>query len=333
MQLRSASLKKRLRQRLNPGIARAPRRTVFQVKKRRGRPLGRAEARAESRSALDGLERLTALQRRAFESLATVARTESERALPVLLARSLLLGFSAPRVQRCLAYLRDRARLLVHLNLTATAEALLRDTHYRSAWELNEARAEADRGWAEDLVFRGLYNEAASAERVKFGSLDLMNDPSGNRLCVPKFGASFLVLRRATVAARTTVTDNDLFLVRALGTLEHCAHVLLERSDAELRRILDIGDEGGAKHGRSQALAHFAELQFHGPLSLARDVEAIVLAPEDDCPTASCKSTRELALQLAKKLGCQIQFLDGTQRPHFPCAADDVRTLRPRFPK
>ena len=115
-----------------------------------------------------------------------------------------------------------------------------------------------------------------------------------------QYGKSYLLMRPET-RARCTITSRDSCRDDAvLGTLDHCAHVLLhvlQRCPAErgARRslaevLLRLGDptqrgaldEIQAKVSALRSLAlDYMELQIHGTVQFKRDVTFVVVAKND----------------------------------------------------
>ena len=128
--------------------------------------------------------------------------------------------------------------------------------------------------------------------RPKYGNVNFLAHVRGDR-SASAYGNSYLLLR-PQVRARCTITSRDA----ALGTPEHCAHVLLDVlrlcPDAHRRALAEVllhlgnptrdGAVGAIEAGidalRSRGL-HYTELQIHGSVDFARDVTLVVVAGED----------------------------------------------------
>jgi hypothetical protein len=84
--------------------------------------------------AADGA-RLTSAQTAALEHVATRAARASADALPALTKRVQALGYKAVELHACLAFIRDRAPLVVHFAADRALHLLAADTHYRNQFE------------------------------------------------------------------------------------------------------------------------------------------------------------------------------------------------------
>jgi hypothetical protein len=115
-----------------------------------------------------------------------------------------------------------------------------------------------DRWHWESRIFNGAYDSAPSAERPVYGALNFRRRPVG---AAPRFGSAHFRLT-AQALERTTFCYPDSFLEPSdFGT-------------ADRMGLIDI-----ALADRQDLLDDYIEAQVHGPVRLARDVEALVLDP------------------------------------------------------
>lgn len=145
-----------------------------------------------------------------------------------------------------------------------TIEALRDDGFYRSQFETGTsnggltAHPGGDRWAWESRMFGSAYDKADPALRPKYGALNYRKQPIGG---APRFGSSHLRLR-SHVLPRTTFCypDSALHPVR-FGVRDRLGLVAL----AERNR------------GSVDVLDHYIEAHVHGRLTLADDVDALVL--------------------------------------------------------
>jgi len=184
------------------------------------------------------------------------------------------------------------------------AEGLLADGAYRTQFETGlssgstSAFAGGERDEWERRLFDGAYHrpDAVLSDRPRYGALFLVAHPDGP---APRFGSCYFVLR-PEVSRRCTFTllgSQDERSRESIGTLE----VLEPTMAAVLRHVEEepapFGVPGltvrglvaamraglpGAPRGVTddrlgRALDTFVEAQVHGPVDLARDVEALVV--------------------------------------------------------
>ncbi|MFG2057451.1 DUF3626 domain-containing protein [Micromonospora sp. NPDC048930] len=179
------------------------------------------------------------------------------------------------------------------------AEALDQEGVYRSQFETGisngglTAFPGGDRDRWEEKLFGGAYQRPGvlPVERPKYGGLNLLDHPDG---ACPRFGSCHLrlrpeVLSRATFSFGDTHTEPtefgtvDVFepVLAALLTATAETGVSLGvagmDTDMLLRTLLRRRERESCVAGR--ALDDYIEAQVHGELSLARDVEALVVDP------------------------------------------------------
>jgi hypothetical protein len=182
-------------------------------------------------------------------------------------------------------------------------QALLDDGRYKNQFETglsNGSRTAfgggARDGWEEKL-FGGAYHEPPSEahERPKYGALDVLRHADGGS---PRFGSCYVVLGRH-VNERCTFTWGDSHLgPQHVGTSDAfealaAAMVAAAASTGEVLAVRASVNElvrprgrdpsasrsGFARGAVARALDDYIEAQVHGPIDLARDVEALVIDP------------------------------------------------------
>lgn len=175
------------------------------------------------------------------------------------------------------------------------AAGLAADGAYRSQWITGisagsrSAMRDGERHRFEHAYFAGAYDDIApaSGEHPVYGSLDLVFDEHGGS---PRFGSSFVVLRDH-VRERTTLSVGDSYTgPRDVGTFAEPWSLLAGVGEQAARRnlldrALDVEVLFALLDGRyrsqraSRVLDGYVEIQVHGGVSLADDVDAIVLDP------------------------------------------------------
>lgn len=91
-------------------------------------------------------------------------------------------------------------------------------------------------------MFDRRHHSATGFERVKYGTMNFTNDPTGVKVCVG-YGQSYFLLK-PHVRDRCTITDMDSSSASAtLGTFRFIFHLLMKLSDAELTSAFE-GSKG-----------------------------------------------------------------------------------------
>lgn len=186
------------------------------------------------------------------------------------------------------------------------AQGLLADGVYKTQYETGlssgseSAFAGGQRDEWERRLFAGAYHTTGAPlwARPKYGALFLVAHPDGP---APRFGSCYLVLR-PEVTARCTFTLLGSQEERAqaeTGTLDVLEPVFaallrhIEEAPAPLgvpgltvrglveamRAGVPCSPPGVSRERPGRSLDSFVEAQVHGPVALARDVEALVVDP------------------------------------------------------
>lgn len=82
-------------------------------------------------------------------------------------------------------------------------------------------------------MFDKLYDKAEKHERVKYGTINISNDPNGVRACY-SYGNSYFVLKKE-VRQRCTLTDQDSCSYRNIGTLGSATRCSIPSPKKKLR--------------------------------------------------------------------------------------------------
>jgi hypothetical protein len=168
-------------------------------------------------------------------------------------------------------------------------QALLDDGCYKSQFETGTsnggltAHGGGDRWRWESRLFGGAYDGAAPAERPKYGALNFRALPTG---AAPRFGSSYLRLQPEVLQRATFCYPDSVFGPQHFGTAAQ-AEQLLALSEAD---------------SLPDPLDRYIEAHVHGPVLLARDVQALVLDP--------CFRGSPLE-ELAHQLPCPIEWHAG----------------------
>lgn len=215
-------------------------------------------------------------------------------------------GPSAYDAHALVATLEEHARVTLNFHpdrvrrdgLTV-AEGLLRDGLYRSQFDTGVTNGSPtafpggrrDR-WEEEL-FGGAYHDGGPPrERPKYGAFNVMAHADGGS---PRFGSCYFELSRPVLSRCTFSWGDSHEGPEHVGTIERFEPILA----AWLRAIATSGAALGvtgldvstllpriveAPRARrpGRALDDYIEAQVHGPIDLARDVEALVIDPSFD---------------------------------------------------
>lgn len=179
---------------------------------------------------------------------------------------------------------------------------------------------------SEKALFGKHYDEAKGDARPKYGNLNVLAHILGDSRS-RHYGQSYLVLKDVTMRKRTTITSGDSLdagTTIQVGTLAagNIAHVILDcfsarafgkdkvmrtRRSAALAKILAhnaITPEAKDPRIDLDLLPRYQELQFHGSVDLKRDVDELVIHPDE----LGAHGVREWASRFGKKYGIRVRI-------------------------
>lgn len=150
-----------------------------------------------------------------------------------------------------------------------TLEAIAADGVYLSQFATGTsgggltAHPGGDRWVWESRLFGGAYDDAPPRERPVYGSLDHRHRPAGGSV---RFGSAHLRLRADVLPRTTSCWPDSAFHPVDVGTADRCD-------------LLGLADAARGADPPADPLDDYVEAHVHGPLLIARDVEALVLDP------------------------------------------------------
>eukprot|EP01064_Diplonema_japonicum_P030665 TRINITY_DN5276_c0_g1_i1.p1 TRINITY_DN5276_c0_g1~~TRINITY_DN5276_c0_g1_i1.p1 ORF type:complete len:936 (+),score=110.25 TRINITY_DN5276_c0_g1_i1:254-3061(+) len=229
------------------------------------------------------------LQKQAISNFVKKAKASHEKVLNNLREKVCKLSikgtsskWTEDHLQKLLLWIRDEAPIIIHVPFDADGrmEKFLKDTHYRNQFETKISRGTLDfsetgsrAGW-EDRIFNKDYSKAVAHQRPKYGCLNIVNDPRGISSAT-SYGDSYIVLKGCRL--RTSFADKDSSCTDAqIASCEYHAHVLNKYSDQELQRVLEVANRMRLWH-KSDVVHNYKEVQIHGELRLAENIDLIVL--------------------------------------------------------
>lgn len=136
-------------------------------------------------------------------------------------------------MHRLYQYTYREVPLIVHVHISKHMALYLKDTHYRNQFETGKSSGCTDltrRSKWETRMFFKKYDKMDKTLRVKYGTVNLTNDPKGVNAC-RYYGNSYFLLKKH-VRDRCTITDKDSSEESSLiGTFKFCYHILNRLSD------------------------------------------------------------------------------------------------------
>jgi len=188
-------------------------------------------------SEFEATAKLVKCQRDAVSTIRRLAKKNHTDALPALQTKVHKLGFPDDHLWLTLAWIRELAPILLHIDVEKMLPHMESDTHYRNQFETKTSggllKPTVREKWERDL-FQGSYEKAIGFHRPKYGVQNVMNDYRGV-VKAKQYGQSYLILK--DVRLRCTFSPEDSANLKAdrLAVLDFYAHVLNEYSEEELK--------------------------------------------------------------------------------------------------
>ena len=298
------------------------------------------EQQRRARREIAALRReLPACAKRALDRSHASAKAASEAAVPQLLSVFRSNGQSTcteAGVRATMRFFANAAAL--HMNIDPfkdiNGEPLLKlycndpDGRYKTLFETGTGggceNLDARRSW-ERRMFGDAY-DGHDKERPKYGNVNFLAHIQGDMQAV-QYGGSYMLLKQ-DIRKRCTITSCDSsFSGARLGTLQHCAHVLLHKIEScPIRNRCDLVEVlvqltnatdpaamsaiGSKIKSLRAAGLDYIELQIHGEVLFEKDVAMAVV---DKHATRGDGHTRRLRLVPQEQQRLWARF---TQRFH-----------------
>jgi hypothetical protein len=249
-------------------------------------------------------------QKKAIKHIRTLAKSNHEAALPRLQNRMKKLGFSDNDLWMTLAWIRELAPIILHLNLDKMMQHFEEDTHYRNQFETATSggllKPKVREKWERDL-FGGCYEHAKGFDRCKYGVQNVMNDYRGVTKC-KQYGDSYLILKDTRLRCTFSPEDSANLKANRLAVLDFYGHVLSEYNDVELKETIKVANSGDAALlGDSDRVGNmkYKEAQIHGEICFTTHVERLVANPRH-----RDKGEAERLDAVCKKHGWKFSWMD-----------------------
>ena len=200
-------------------------------------------------------------------------------------------------------------------------DAIATDGAYRSQWVTRTsaggltAHPGGDRERWESRLFEGRYDDADPHDRPVYGAWNRRDDPYG---AAPRFGSAYLRLRPEVLERATFCWPDSVFDPAAIGGVE---------SLDELCRLADAGlldphalSPSAADLPLDDPLNDYVEAHVHGGLSIADDVDAVVVDPSDHEVHADALARLGCAVEVHPGYRVRADMIDPAYRSEVPVA-------------
>ena len=259
------------------------------------------------------LDALRPCQRHAVDYVQKRAEKMHKEALTLLQERLSKLNYKPEDLVKCLDYIRDDAPIVIHMK-EATLALLANDTHYRNLFETSTSGGNKDqttrRRWETDMFGSSYKAYCPPFDRPKYGALNITGDIAGVK-SARAYGAIFMILHQH-LRHRATFFDKDTgnffdkntggFISssnQTLATSEYYAHVLNGYSDDDLHAVMHVASTARIG-GAASACSVYKEVQVHGPVCLATDIQGLSIPGKEKDASKALKDTVSKFQKMAK---------------------------------
>mmetsp|Transcript_78712 Transcript_78712/g.205281 ORF Transcript_78712/g.205281 Transcript_78712/m.205281 type:complete len:623 (-) Transcript_78712:159-2027(-) len=265
-------------------------------------------------SELRAAARLEKCQEQAICKIRELAKQNHKAALPKLQKRVKDLHLPEDNLWLTLAWIRELAPIIVHINMDKMLQFMETDTHYRNQFETKTSggllKPEVRKKWEKDL-FDGAYDRSGQLkDRPKYGVQNVMNDHRGVVAC-KQYGESYLILKDVRLRCTFAPEDSANLKAEKLAVPDFYAHVLAEYSTEELKETLKVATSAEeALLGDSEKVGKmkYKEAQIHGEVSFSQHVERLVVHTKHRTPTMEQRIKK-----MCQKHGFEMTWMDKEQ--------------------
>lgn len=222
-----------------------------------------------------GLKELTTIQVKALTYCKKKSKVFSSNVYGNLLIRFINKGLSGNELKITLNYIKNIAPITINFNMEVLGKALSEDNRYKSSFEVHNTKVLVGRQQWEDKLFNRIYDqETEPFERVKYGALNILNNPNGLEVC-KNYGDSFIVLKNH-VKQRATFTLGDSSKMEIhLCMGDNFCNILLYLDDN--KQLDDVIEVATGKQKFCNYLGEYIECQIHGNVLFNRDIEKLCI--------------------------------------------------------
>ena len=220
--------------------------------------------------------KLTDIQTKALDYCNKKAKILSKGVVFDLYKKLVDLDYKREDLDTVTKYIENDINVVIHINPANLLGYLIKDEYYRNLFEIKTGGGCTDlgirSGWEHDR-FRGIYDNAPAVERVKYGTLNITNNPIGVAMCVG-YGDGYLVLNKSVHDRISFFLNDNTKKEPQLATFKY-PHIILNIIDVKLLdELLYLAINKKNKYNVSNYKYHIEAL-IHGDVNMYRDIKSI----------------------------------------------------------
>lgn len=223
------------------------------------------------------LSKLSKIQEKAVLIFKRKSKANSKGMKLLALDKFTKLGYSKEDFKNAIEFIKNRSQIVIHVKLDVIHQFLINDTHYRNQFETKTssgALSELSRKDWEKNLFGNVYDSAAAFERVKYGAINITNDPKGVQ-CAYGYGNCYFVLKDSVKERTSFVHGDSASKEMHMCSFDDYTQILYYIDDHLLNEVVKIANNK-IPHS-NYVYSPYIEMQIHGPVELNSDIEKLVI--------------------------------------------------------
>lgn len=205
--------------------------------------------------------------------------------LPIFTSKLLERGYDMKEINNIFDYIINRAQLVSHFSATNILKNLAEETYIKNAYE---SKSKGDsylktRTIWENNLFNNLYETADHADKPKYASINLTNNPKGVD-SLRRYGSSYIVYKNIIKHRTTFIFGDTCVMDLHIATFKYFAHILnyYANDPNMITLIYDIIKIANniIKYS-SHSISPYIDAQIHGPVNIDEDIESINIDKEE----------------------------------------------------
>lgn len=235
---------------------------------------------------------LTKAQKKAYKYCKAKAKIHSNQTKGLVLIRFLENGYTEDDYNTVINNIKNCVRITINIYIKTILQHMLNDKYIKNGYEtgrflnvLFDVKSNSRSQWESNL-FNKEYDNAEGYERVKYGALNILNEPNGISQC-KYYGDSFFVLKNDLKNRISFVCGDSASQMLHICTFKYCEQLLIHPTNEHFNAIVNRNSSVINKRDLSDltnltdltdARFPYIEAQIHGPVRLNSDIEKFCIS-------------------------------------------------------
>lgn len=218
---------------------------------------------------------LTERQIAAYKYCKKKAKIHSDQTKKLAAIRFAENGYEEYHAETINNYIKNIVKITINIKNETVLKFLQYESKIKNGYEIGRYQKSnintCGRNSWESNLFNGIYDDAEDFERVKYGAVNIFNEPNGISVCFG-YGDSFFVLKDELKSRTTFVCGDSCAKMLHICTFKYCEQLLIHPQNSHFRAIVD-NIIGKSNKSNQSFTFPYIEAQIHGPIRLNMDIE------------------------------------------------------------